>query len=351
MSDSPYVPFYPSDWLAGTRGLTAAETGVYITLVALMYERETPIDTPPERLARLCGCTPAACRKALATLIDEGKLIATGAGLWNARVGIEIEKRSEKRNSARASAEKRWGKTEEKQQSGDANALRRHCGRNANQNQSQKEPKGSPPCSPPRLLDQPTMEASSDERPGDTGQQPERYTSPPPPDHEADAAAETHAGGSSGGSDGAPGGDSQSDPGDGPADRLPVAGGGGRPAKRKRPVPPDWWPTSAGEAYADRHGCVDLDAAVAHYRDKSRASGLYYLDFNAGWRTWCQKSRMYHTPGFEPPDGGGGSADVHRSRNSGSHSQQSARSGQFDRLLAASLKAGAPRQQAGSDDF
>lgn len=83
MSESPYIPFYPSDWLAGTRGLTAAETGVYITLISLMYEREQPIDMPPFRLARLCGCTIPSLSKALATLIEEGKVIETDHGLWS----------------------------------------------------------------------------------------------------------------------------------------------------------------------------------------------------------------------------------------------------------------------------
>ena len=34
----PWFKFYPSDWLGGTRGLTAEETGVYITMIAMMYE-------------------------------------------------------------------------------------------------------------------------------------------------------------------------------------------------------------------------------------------------------------------------------------------------------------------------
>ena len=33
-----HIPFYPSDWLAGTAALSDAEKGVYITLVARMYE-------------------------------------------------------------------------------------------------------------------------------------------------------------------------------------------------------------------------------------------------------------------------------------------------------------------------
>lgn len=39
MSGDPWVKFWPSDWLAGTSGLTAAERGVYITILALIYEQ------------------------------------------------------------------------------------------------------------------------------------------------------------------------------------------------------------------------------------------------------------------------------------------------------------------------
>ena len=137
MSESPYIPFYPSDWLAGTRGLTAAETGVYITLIAMMYEREAPIQMSHDRLARLCGTTKTNLKAAVRVLVQEGKLIETDAGLWNERVECECEKRTAKRESAKTSAGKRWEKTQGNQSGADANALRTHCEGNANQNQNQ----------------------------------------------------------------------------------------------------------------------------------------------------------------------------------------------------------------------
>ena len=84
MSDSPFFQFYPSDWLAGTRGLTAAETGVYITLVAMMYEAEGPIPNDAKRLARLCGSTPAAFKKCIDGLLATGKLSQDERGFLNA---------------------------------------------------------------------------------------------------------------------------------------------------------------------------------------------------------------------------------------------------------------------------
>jgi len=146
MSESPFFQFYPSDWLAGTRGLTAAETGVYITLVAMMYEAEGPIPRDNRRLARLCGCTPAALQKAIDGLLATGKLVEDERGFFNRRVEIEIKKRSEKRASASESAKKRWQKTVKNQQVDDANASNSQCVRNANQKpepDKKEEPNGS----------------------------------------------------------------------------------------------------------------------------------------------------------------------------------------------------------------
>jgi hypothetical protein len=92
----------------------------------MIYEREAPIDMPPERLARLCGCTVTNFRKALATLLAEGKLIETDAGLWNKRAECELEKRTALRTNAKRSAEARWRKTKEKQCKSDATASNPH---------------------------------------------------------------------------------------------------------------------------------------------------------------------------------------------------------------------------------
>ena len=139
MSDSPFFQFYPSDWLAGTRGLTASETGVYITLVAMMYESEGPIAADFKRLARLCGSTPAAFKKAVDGLLSTGKLVQDHRGFFNRRVEIEIEKRSEKRASASASASARWKKSQQKQRAENADASNSQCERNANQKPEPEE--------------------------------------------------------------------------------------------------------------------------------------------------------------------------------------------------------------------
>lgn len=106
----PYVRFYASDWLGGTRGMKAAEMGVYITLIALMYERCEPLPEDHRRLARQCGCTPSAFKNALDMLVEDGKVDRTRNGLWNKRVEKEFTFRAENSQQSRKAAQKRWGK-------------------------------------------------------------------------------------------------------------------------------------------------------------------------------------------------------------------------------------------------
>jgi uncharacterized protein YdaU (DUF1376 family) len=134
MSEMPWVRFFPSDWLGGTRGMSAAETGIYITLIATMYERCEPVPEDHQRLARLCGSPYTRFVAALENLIAEGKILRTERGLWNERVQKENELRSEKRNTAQLAANTRWAtKLNKNNESDDANALPTECDGNANQ--------------------------------------------------------------------------------------------------------------------------------------------------------------------------------------------------------------------------
>jgi len=136
MSD-PWFKFYASDWLAGTRGLTAAETGIYVTLIAMMYERGDSIPRDDARLSRLCGCPKASFSRALNALIDEGKITEADSCLSNSRVEKERQCRAEKSQKARDSALKKWSaheeKAKQKQRRGDADAEQNRCELDANQ--------------------------------------------------------------------------------------------------------------------------------------------------------------------------------------------------------------------------
>lgn len=130
----PWIRFFPSDWLAGTRGMSAVETGVYITLIATMYERGEPIPEDHARLARLCGASNSSFAKAIETLVDEGKIVRVGGGLWNDRVEKEQVYLSEKSEVGSRAARARWNKKDnENNDSGDADALPTQSLGNANQ--------------------------------------------------------------------------------------------------------------------------------------------------------------------------------------------------------------------------
>jgi uncharacterized protein YdaU (DUF1376 family) len=141
-----HVAFYPSDWLAGTRGLSDSETGVYITLISRMYEMAAPIERDDNRLARLCGCnTRVAFVKALEHLTSEGKIIETDEGLFNERVRKEIKITIEKSDKARAAAESRWDRRFNKNNvARAANASSKHMPQQCqSEPESYKEPSGS----------------------------------------------------------------------------------------------------------------------------------------------------------------------------------------------------------------
>lgn len=123
MSDMPWFQFFASDWLAGTRGLSAIETGIYITLIASMYDREEPLANDVERLSRLCGASPRQFKAALGKLIEDGKIVEVDGKLWNSRVEEQLQLRAAKSEKAKSAADARHnGKTEQIQRPISANA-------------------------------------------------------------------------------------------------------------------------------------------------------------------------------------------------------------------------------------
>ena len=127
MSDAPFINVYTSDFLAGTGGMTAATKGVYITLLCMIYESEAPLSQSWDTLARRCGCTLPAFRKAMAALQDDGKIELIDGRVWSDKCEKHLTLRRERRNSAKAAAKKRWQKSDENQGEGDAPAYDPQC--------------------------------------------------------------------------------------------------------------------------------------------------------------------------------------------------------------------------------
>lgn len=134
MSEMPWFQFYPNDWLAGTRGMSVVENGVYITIIAALYDRRGPIPNDIGDLSRMCGATKKQLNAALKKLVDRGKLVITENGIWNTRVESELKSSNARRESNKKAAEARWnGKTELIHHQGDASASSVQCKTDASQ--------------------------------------------------------------------------------------------------------------------------------------------------------------------------------------------------------------------------
>lgn len=137
MGDSPFIKFYPSDFLGGTSGLSPAERGVYITLLCLIYEADGPIERHDARLSRRCGSPKAAFHRTLDALIEEGKIVEADGMLSNRRAEKAIVDRTNRTQNAAHAAKQRWeaqpGKTERNQRQGDAGAMSEQCVADASQ--------------------------------------------------------------------------------------------------------------------------------------------------------------------------------------------------------------------------
>lgn len=137
MGESPFIKFYPSDFLAGTSGLSPAERGVYITLLCLIYEADGPIERHDARLSRRCGSPKAAFLRILEALIDEGKIVEDDGMLSNKRAERAIVDRQNRSQTATHAAQQRWAAQSEKilqnQSDDDACAMPEQCPSDASQ--------------------------------------------------------------------------------------------------------------------------------------------------------------------------------------------------------------------------
>ncbi len=103
-----FVRFFPSDWLAATRPLNPTETGIYMTLFALILDRQEPISMDENRLARYINADVKEMKEAIVVLQDEGLIQRTNDGLWSEDAGELIEQARAKSQKASESAGKRW---------------------------------------------------------------------------------------------------------------------------------------------------------------------------------------------------------------------------------------------------
>lgn len=131
MSETPFIKFFPGDFLGGTSGLSPAERGAYITLLCLMYEQDGPIERDDARLARRCGAPKATFQRLLQALIDAGKIVQSDGFLSNQRAEKAIVDRQNRTQNSTHAANSRWSeqkvKNKQKQRPSDAGAMPEQC--------------------------------------------------------------------------------------------------------------------------------------------------------------------------------------------------------------------------------
>lgn len=102
-----------TEWLAATRGLTAAERGIFDTLINMMMEKEAPLEASLPRLRRLCAAaTTAALEKALEALENDDLITRRDGEIWSPWAQREMEYRQAVTTKKKDAANARWGNTE-----------------------------------------------------------------------------------------------------------------------------------------------------------------------------------------------------------------------------------------------
>lgn len=91
MSSNPWYKRYPSDFIAGTLGMTLEEKGAYGIVLDLIYDRGRPIPDDPRYIAGVCGCSVRKWNAIRERLVELGKIVCRDGLISNARAEKEIE--------------------------------------------------------------------------------------------------------------------------------------------------------------------------------------------------------------------------------------------------------------------
>jgi hypothetical protein len=89
-----------------------------------------------------------------------------------------------------------------------------------------------------------------------------------------------------------------------PKETPSIEGGKKNPKTRSRIVP-DWAPSNENLEYAGKRGLLETDIRreTEKFRDHHLKTGTAFCDWDAAWRTWCQ--RVHEFAPKPPPNGTG----------------------------------------------
>ncbi len=103
------IDFSPDEWIAGTVDLTLAERGVYITACSLIYSRGGSVSTIV--LRAFCRDDLRIFKRALARLLELGKLDIKDGYLTQKRCVSELEKARKRSAIASENVSNRWSQS------------------------------------------------------------------------------------------------------------------------------------------------------------------------------------------------------------------------------------------------
>ena len=133
-----YAKFFPSDWRTGCLILSLEEEGLYIRVVAYMYDTGNPVPADDHQAARLLNVQIQKYEKVMGALIEKGKMFRGQGWIINERVMEELEKWKLDHLARSEAAKKREADRRAQMQQG-AVPLRQPPG----------QPPGQPPHQPP----------------------------------------------------------------------------------------------------------------------------------------------------------------------------------------------------------
>lgn len=222
-----YYPFHIGDYASATRHLSWDEDMAYRRLMDAYYTREAPIPKDPRQVYRLVSAATQEQREAVDVVLAEF-FEDTPEGWRNSRCDAEIHSAALKREKASQSAHARWRNATAKptQSDGNANASPETCERIAE-----------------------TCEGNA-----------------PNPNPNTSISIEIDSGAS-----------------------APAAPEPKKQAKRATGMPPDFYPNETGVSYAEGRR-LSLYAELEKFRNFHGARGTTFKDWQAAWRTWCDKA-------------------------------------------------------------
>ena len=131
MSATPWVKWFPGDFLNGVSDMTPNEGWAYVIVLNLIYDAQRPIKYDVARLSRRCAMRPSTFQTAVDALVEMGKLTLSDNLLSNARAEKVIESRKKVVEKSSEAATTRWSKhreeVEQNQSNDDADAFAGQC--------------------------------------------------------------------------------------------------------------------------------------------------------------------------------------------------------------------------------